>query len=52
MALGGVAVMILLLGIVFLLVPATREKFRAGRNGFLAALMLFLLLGAMFFFLQ
>ncbi len=52
MALGGVAVMILLLGIVFLLIPATRKKFRAGRNGFLAALMLFLLLGVMFFFLQ
>src|SRR5688572_12764619 len=52
MALGVVAVMILFLGIIFLLVPGTRKKFRAGRNGFLAALLLFLLLGTMFFFLQ
>ncbi len=52
MAAGGIGVMILLLGIIFLLVPATRKKFRAGRNGILAALVLFILLGAMFFFLQ
>ena len=52
MAFGALAVLILLVGIVFLLIPDTRKKFRAGRNGMLAALVLFMLLGGMFFFLQ
>jgi hypothetical protein len=52
MGLGAVGVMVLLLGIIFLFIPSTRKKFRAGRNGILAALLLFLLLGGMFFFLQ
>lgn len=49
---GLFAVLILLMGIIFLFTPGTRKKFRVGRNGILAALLLFLLLGGMFFYLQ
>ena len=52
MAFGLLGVLILVTGVVFLLVPATRKKFRAGRNSILAALLLFILLSGMFFFLQ
>ena len=52
MGIGLLGVMILLTGVVFLFVPATRKKFRAGRNSILAALLLFILLSGMFFFLQ
>ena len=49
---GLFGLLVLILGIVFLLLPDTRQKFRAGRKLILTALLLFILMGGMFFFLQ
>lgn len=49
---GGVLVLILLLALIFLLLPSARLKYKVGRNTYVTAVTLLILLIALYFFLQ
>ncbi len=49
---GGAIVLLLLLGLIFLLLPSAQKKYKVGKRTFLPALILFLVLVGLYFFLQ
>jgi hypothetical protein len=49
---GGVALFILLLAILFLLLPSARKKYKVGKYTYLPTLVLLVVLAALYFFLQ
>jgi hypothetical protein len=48
----GIAVLLLLLGIIFLFLPSARQKYRASKSIVLLTLLLFVAMGGLYYYLQ